>query len=151
MAFWPALEIVWPAGVGKGLVKLCPKYYVRFQAPHYKKDIKNSRGGRKLVNGLENRICEERLRELRLFSLKRLRGCFIRLQNYPKGSCSKEGVLFSHMTSLKSNLDRIFSQAFFHRKSGQTLEEAAQGSGQILKTGPSTKEYGLVTELARTK
>lgn len=42
-----------------------------------------------------------------MFSLKRLRGGFIHLQNYQKGSCGKEGVLFSQMKSLKLQQSRF--------------------------------------------
>jgi len=94
----------WPAGRGRGfchftLVRLHLESCIQLWCPQNRKDGAVGAGpeeGQKIIRGKEHLSCEERLRELGLFSLekRRLWGDLIAAFQYWKGAIGKIGKIF---------------------------------------------------------
>ena len=103
-----------------------------FGPHHTKKDVDRleriQRRATKMIKGLGRLPCEERLRELGLFSLekRRLRGDLITMFQYLKGGCKEDGDSLCSRTRMKKTMGNGYMLLLgtFHL---ETREQSATG------------------------
>ena len=90
-----AREVILP--IYSTLVRPHLEYYVQMWSPQYRRDMdlleRIQKRATKMIQGMEHLSPEDRLRELRLFSLEKrmLQGDTLVAFQYLKGGCKKEG------------------------------------------------------------
>jgi len=91
------------------------EYCIQVWSPQCRRDVDQlkrvQRKDKKMIQATEHPPCEDRLRELGLFSpeKRRLQGDLIAAFQYLKEGCNREG-------------NRLFSKAYCGRKSGNVFE-----------------------------
>jgi len=159
----------------EGILPLCSalvgphlEYCVQLWSPQNRKDMdlleRVQRRATKMFQGLERLFYEDRLKELRLFSLgkRRLWGDLILVLQFLKGTYKKNGNKLSSRAcrdksrgsgfKLREGRFRLdIRKKFFCNEGGETLEQVTQRGGRCLipgnipgQTGRGSEQLGLV-------